>query len=107
MRAQLSVCEFCVGNQERRIAFAPLCLYDSGAAPSQGKRSVDDFPDGVAAASAKIEGPAFPVSDQVVERLEMSVGEIRNVNIIPHRRSIGCGVVNAKNRNRARLIERG
>src|SRR5690606_22802033 len=72
--------------------FLPLLYGVSGDALDGGKQ----LPDAVAAAVATVQCRGFAAGAQVGERLQMSVGEVLDMNVIAHARTVRSGVIRAE-----------
>ena len=94
------------GDQRRRIAGAARPDPPFQAALGDRAHRFQNLAHGEAMAVAAIEHDALAARDEVVERLDVSVGEVADVNVVAHAGAIG-GRDNRRRRPPCRRADRG
>ncbi len=84
-----------IGDQHRRIARSARHLPARDAPAGDALGSGDHFAHAVPGAGAEIERQAGPTTEQMVERREMRLGEVLDVDVITHGSAIGRIVIGA------------
>src|SRR4051795_6598324 len=96
-----------IGDQRRRVARSARGMLLRHGAAADALDGLDHGTDRMALSGAEIERGSGAALEQIRQRANVRLGEVRHMNVIAHSGAVRGGVVGAVDMHRGRALQRG